>query len=144
MFLLHHKDDKNDSVSLEGKIASLTPRNLAAGAVVTFEGRVRNHNEGRDVRSLDYSAYDELALKEGNRVLTEAMERFDIFAADAVHHLGKLTLGELALWLRVAASRRAAAFEACTFIIDEIKTRVPVWKKEHYAAGDSRWTTGAG
>ena len=139
MFILHCK---GGSVSLDERIAGLQVQNPAAGAVVTFEGRVRNHSEGRDVVSLDYSAYEELALKEGGRVLTEAMERFDIISADAVHHLGELNLGELALWLRVTAAHRRAAFEACSFIIDEIKTRVPIWKKEHYAPGYSRWVAG--
>ena len=107
----------------------------AAGAVVVFEGRVRNRNECRPVSSLEYSAYEALAEKEGNRILDEAMSRFPILEAHAVHRIGHLKLGDLAVWVGVASGHRGEAFDACRWIIDEIKARVPVWKKEHYADG---------
>lgn len=110
-----------------------------AGGVVTFWGRVRNHNEGRKVNSLEYTAYDTLALKEGQRILEEAQSRFPLTALRAVHRLGHLKIGEGAVVVEVAAPHRGEAFEACRWIIDEIKKRVPVWKKEHYESGEAQW-----
>lgn len=110
-----------------------------AGAQVTFEGRVRNHNDGRDVLSLEYEAYDELAAKEGARIIQEALRRFDIISARCLHRLGKLEIGEIAVWVGVTSEHRADAFDACRFIIDEVKARVPIWKRETYADGSSEW-----
>ena len=111
----------------------------AAGGYVSFEGWVRNENEGREVRRLDYEAFEELALKEGARIVEEAIERFGVRGARCVHRIGELGLGELAVWVGVASGHRAEAFEACRYIIDEVKHRVPIWKKEHYLDGDSGW-----
>lgn len=111
----------------------------AAGGYVVFEGRVRNHNEGREVLSLEYEAFDELALAEGNRVVEEALARFAIFGASCVHRIGHLQIGEVAIRVEVAAAHRQEAFEACEWIVDQVKQRVPVWKKEHYSAGESEW-----
>jgi molybdopterin synthase catalytic subunit len=110
-----------------------------AGACVAFEGWVRNHNEGQPVLSLEYEAYAELAQKEGQRVLDEARTRFDLLAIDAVHRVGHLQIGDLAVWVGVAAAHRGSAFDACRYVIDELKARVPIWKKEHYASGASEW-----
>jgi molybdopterin synthase catalytic subunit len=112
---------------------------VAAGACVTFEGWVRNHNEGRAVLRLDYQAYPPLAMHEGEAILSEAMTRFAIRAARAVHRSGSLAIGDLAVWVGVSADHRDAAFGACRWIIDEVKLRVPIWKNEHYADGDSGW-----
>lgn len=109
------------------------------GAVVTFEGRVRDHNEGRAVRGLAYEAYAELAEAEGARILEEAMTRFEITHAFCVHRVGELVLGELAVWTGVSAAHRDAAFSACRYIIDEVKSRVPIWKHERYASGHAEW-----
>jgi molybdopterin synthase catalytic subunit len=110
-----------------------------SGACVTFEGWVRNHNDGRPVRALDYEAYPSLAEKEGSRILAEAREKFAVQTAICVHRAGALQIGDLAVWVGVSAAHRGAAFEACRYIIDEVKARVPVWKKEHYADGASEW-----
>ena len=120
--------------------ALIDPR---AGACVTFEGWVRDHNDGRPVRALDYEAYPLLADKEGARIVAEARARFDLIAATCVHRTGALRIGDLAVWVGVAAAHRGAAFDACRFIIDEAKARVPIWKKEHYADGTSGWINGA-
>jgi molybdopterin synthase catalytic subunit len=112
---------------------------VRAGACVTFEGWVRNRNDGRPVLALDYEAYPLLAEKEGMRILTETRERFSVLTAVCVHRTGHLTLGELAVWVGVTAEHRAAAFDACRYIIDEAKARVPIWKKEHYASGATAW-----
>lgn len=113
--------------------------NVAAGACVTFEGWVRNHNEGRDVLRLDYQAYALLAVAEGESILAEASTRFAIRSARAIHRTGSLAIGDLAVWVGVSADHRGAAFDACRWIIDEVKLRVPIWKNEHYADGDSGW-----
>lgn len=117
-------------------------RALAApqcGAVVTFEGWVRNHSGGREVRSLEYEGYESLAIREGERILAEAAERFALGHARCVHRLGHLQVGDLAVWVGASAVHRDAAFSACRYIIDEVKNRVPIWKKEFYATGDSGW-----
>ena len=91
-----------------------------AGACVCFEGWVRNHNEGEPV-------------------LAEALERFAIVRARCVHRTGRLEIGDCAVWVGVSAAHRGAAFDACRYIIDEIKHRLPIWKKEHYSSGESGW-----
>lgn len=110
-----------------------------AGAGVTFEGWVRNHNEGKPVEALDYEAYAQLAETEGARILAEAREKFAVTHAVCRHRVGALRIGDLAVWVGVSAAHRGAAFDACRYIIDEVKARVPVWKKEHYAGGASEW-----
>jgi molybdopterin synthase catalytic subunit len=111
----------------------------AAGAYASFEGWVRNHNEGRIVRGLDYQAYAALAQDEGEAILADAVARFDVREARCVHRSGRLAVGDLAVWVGVSADHRAAAFDACRWIIDEVKRRVPIWKNERYADGDSGW-----
>lgn len=111
----------------------------AAGGYCSFEGWVRNHNEGRAVLRLEYEAYESLGVKEGERILAEAAMRFPILKAACVHRVGGLEIGEMAVWVGVSAAHRDAAFAACRYIIDEVKDRVPIWKKEHYAAGESGW-----
>jgi len=110
-----------------------------AGACVTFEGWVRDHNDGQPVLALDYEAYAPLAEKEGAQILAEARERFAIRGTVCVHRVGALKIGELAVWVGVAAAHRGAAFDACRYLIDETKARVPIWKKEHYADGATVW-----
>ena len=110
-----------------------------AGGYSSFEGWVRNHNDGRGVLRLEYEGYEALGIKEGDRIVAEAFARFPIAKAHCVHRLGALEIGDLAVWVGVTAAHRDAAFGACRYIIDEVKMRVPIWKKEHYAAGDSGW-----
>ncbi|HJU07334.1 MAG TPA: molybdenum cofactor biosynthesis protein MoaE [Rhodanobacteraceae bacterium] len=109
------------------------------GAIVTFEGRVRDHNDGRTVNGLTYQAYAELAEAEGAKIIEEARARFEISQAICVHRIGELKLGELAVWVGVGAAHRDAAFAACRYIMDEVKARVPIWKREHYAQGEAEW-----
>lgn len=110
-----------------------------AGGFVSFEGRVRSRNDGRQVRALEYEVYGELAAKEGGRIVGEARRKFAVRAAACVHRVGRLRIGAIAVWAGVAAEHRDAAFAACRYIIDEMKARVPIWKKEHYATGFSQW-----
>jgi len=113
--------------------------NLRAGACVTFEGWVRNHHQNRPVIRLDYHAYSALAESEGSRIVEEALSRFSILDALCVHRLGSLNLGDLAVWVGVISAHRGAAFDACSFMIDEIKQRVPIWKNEYYSDGATSW-----
>ena len=111
----------------------------ACGGYVTFEGWVRDHNEGRAVRRLEYEAYAVLAEREGERIVAEAIAKYGVQHAACVHRIGDLGLGEMAVWVGVSSRHRAEAFAACRYIIDEVKHRVPIWKKEHYVDGDSGW-----
>ncbi|AQU86432.1 hypothetical protein B0W47_02030 [Komagataeibacter nataicola] len=110
-----------------------------AGGFCSFEGRVRQTNEGRAVSGIDYSAFGPLALTEGQAILTEAKQRFALCRATAMHRTGYLSIGEMAVWIGVCAAHRDAAFSACRYIIDEIKQRVPIWKNEHYTSGETGW-----
>ena len=113
--------------------------NPGAGGYCAFEGWVRNENEGHTVERLEYEAYEPLAVAEGAKVLAEARQRFPYLEARCVHRVGLLEIGECAVWVGVAAKHRDEAFKACRYIIDEIKHRLPIWKKEHYVNGDSGW-----
>lgn len=116
-----------------------TFQDLEAGALVVFEGRVRRRNAGREVIRLEYEAFAPLAVSEGRRVLEEVCAQYPILGAVCVHRTGTLELGEPAVWVGVVAGHRGEGFEACRTIIDEVKKRVPIWKKETYAEGDSGW-----
>jgi molybdopterin synthase catalytic subunit len=127
------------SVPIEPASLQRDLANVRAGACVTFEGWVRDHNEGQPVRSLEYEAYPPLAEKEGDRILAEAGHKFALVDAVCVHRTGHLQLGDLAVWVGVTAEHRGAAFDACRFLIDELKARLPIWKKEHYISGATAW-----
>ena len=110
-----------------------------AGAYTSFEGWIRNENEGHSVLRLEYEAYEPLALAEGKSVLTEAQNKFPHLHAHCVHRIGLLEIGDCAVWVGVSSPHRDEAFLACRYIIDEVKVRLPIWKKEHYADGHSGW-----
>ncbi len=111
----------------------------AAGGFCSFEGWVRNHHQGREVSHLEYEAYDALAVSEGSRILAEAKEKFGLTKAACTHRTGTVGIGGLAVVVCVSSAHRAAAFDACRYIIDEVKARVPIWKKEFFPNGDSGW-----
>ena len=111
----------------------------ACGGFVAFEGWVRNHSEGAQVRHLEYEAFEALALREGERIVQEAIARFGVTRAACEHRLGDLPIGEVAVWVGASAPHRDEAFRAVRYIIDEVKQRLPIWKKEHYLNGDSGW-----
>lgn len=113
--------------------------NHSAGAFVAFEGRVRKQNDGRAVDALEYELFPEMCEAEGQRILEDAKKLFPIIEARAVHRYGQLELGESAVWVGVVTAHRGAAFQACRFIIDAIKSRCPIWKKESYVDGPSEW-----
>jgi len=111
----------------------------SCGALVVFEGWIRDHNEGRQVERLEYEVYRPLAEKEGTRIIHEALEQFAVSHALCIHREGLLELGEIAVIVCVSSAHRDAAFDACRYIIDQTKTRLPIWKKEHYLTGISEW-----
>lgn len=111
----------------------------ACGAFVAFEGRVRDHHEGRRVRSLEYEAYRNLALAEGHRILEAMAWKFGLQRILCVHRIGPLAVGETAVWLGAASAHREAAFAAVSRAMDEIKATVPIWKREIYEDGESAW-----
>ncbi len=110
-----------------------------SGALASFEGWVRDHNDGKKVVLLEYEAHDTLCQKEARKILAEACQKFGVIQVKSFHRTGKLKVGEMAVWVGVTAPHRHEAFQACRYVIDEIKHRLPIWKKEHYASGDSGW-----
>lgn len=127
-----------DTATLRARIES-----RSSGAVVIFEGVVRDHHAGRAVASLDYEGYAPMATPVGQALLAEAAQRFELSAALGVHRLGHLEISDIAVVIIVASSHRGAAFSACAWIMDELKARVPVWKHEHFTDGTSEWNNGA-
>ncbi|MDH3734316.1 MAG: molybdenum cofactor biosynthesis protein MoaE [Gemmatimonadota bacterium] len=111
----------------------------ADGAVLVFQGRVRETNEGRKVSGLSYEAYGEMAEKELAAICGEAAASFEIGAVRAVHRVGDLELGDVAVVVGVAAPHRNACYEASRFVIEQVKVRLPVWKHERYADGETGW-----
>jgi molybdopterin synthase catalytic subunit len=111
------------------------------GAVVVFDGIVRDNTRGRKTLYLDYEAYEEMALAQMQKLAAEAGERFPIDRVGLVHRLGRLEIGESSIVIVVTSAHRAAAFDACRWLIDTLKRTVPVWKKEHFADG-AVWTDG--
>lgn len=117
----------------------------SCGALVTFEGWVRNHNNTRPVTKLTYYGYEQLALNQGKSLAAQARTKFEIEHAVAMHRIGDLAIGDLAVWIGVSARHRHAAFEACRWLLDAIKAEIPVWKQEFYAdSHESLWLSNNG
>ena len=111
------------------------------GATVTLDGYVRQFTKGRETLYLVYEAYEPMALKEMEKLIAQAHEQFEIANVGIVHRLGKLEIGETSVVISVASPHRRAAFEACEWLIKELKRTVPIWKKEVYADGEI-WVEG--
>lgn len=111
----------------------------ASGASTLFVGTVRQTNAGREVTGIDYTAYGAMAEKELAAIVGEAVANFGTERVVVEHRLGTLTLGEASIVIAVSHARRAAAMDAQRFLIEEIKKRVPIWKREHYADGTREW-----
>ena len=122
-------------------IASLTDEvsSPACGATSVFLGTVRNINEGREVTGIEYTSYSAMAIAELGRIVKEAAERFSTERIVVEHRIGALTLGDASVAIAVAHERRAPAMDASRYIIEQIKKRVPIWKREHYADGTREW-----
>jgi molybdopterin synthase catalytic subunit len=141
-------------MSMEGNLARVTadpidPAQMLGGALspedgaaLLFWGVVRNENDGRGVSSLEYSAYAEMAEREMLRIADEARARFGTGAIHVVHRIGLLPVGEASVAIAVASPHRAEAYDASRYVIEELKRRVPVWKREGYVDGETEWVPG--
>jgi len=112
------------------------------GAVVTFAGLVRDHNQGRQVRFLEYEAYEPLAVRALQRIVDEAGEMWPSARVGAHHRIGRLEIGEASIVIASASAHRGDAFAACRYAIERVKQIVPIWKREHFDGGDV-WLEGA-
>ena len=112
------------------------------GAVLLFLGVVRNHADGRPVRGMHYDAYRSMAQAVLREIAGEAAERLGTDRLSVVHRTGDLEIGEVSVAIAVSSPHRAEAYDASRYVIEEIKKRLPVWKKEHYTDGDARWVEG--
>ena len=132
-------EDQIDRQTLVEKFSDPT-----CGAFVSFEGWVRNHHDNRPVSHLFYESYPELAIAEGLLVVKKALDDYKINSAICIHRIGSSQIGDMAVWVGVNAAHRDAAFQACRFVIDDIKIRVPIWKKEFYLdSDDAKWIDSA-
>ena len=111
------------------------------GAIVTFDGFVRNESHGRETSYLEYEAYESMALGKMKEIAAQIHEKFAIHRVVIVHRLGRLEIGETSVFIAVSAPHRGAAFDACRFAIDTLKRTVPIWKKEYLADG-AIWADG--
>ncbi len=116
-------------------------RTGADGAIVTFDGCVRNQSHGRRTLYLDYEAYESMALTKMREIAAELHAKFPINRVALAHRLGRLEIGETSVFIAVSAPHRAAAFDACRFAIDTLKRSVPIWKKEYFEDG-AVWADG--
>lgn len=120
-----------DAAAVTARVAS-----AAAGAVCTFIGTTRDHNDGRRVLRLEYEAYPEMAIAEMRKIGETAQQRWPIDKIAITHRIGVVPIGEASVVIAVSAGHRKAAFEACHFAIDRLKEVVPIWKKEHFEGGE--------
>ena len=111
------------------------------GAIVTFDGFVRNESHGRETSYLEYEAYESMAIGKIKEIAAQIHEQFAIHRVAIVHRLGRLEIGETSVFIAVSAPHRGAAFDACRFAIDTLKRTVPIWKKEYFADG-AVWADG--
>ncbi len=127
-------DHPLDPTALLAEVAS-----TSSGVSTLFVGTVRRVNDGREVTGIDYSAYRAMAEREMADIVAEAVARFGTEQISVEHRIGTLTLGEASIVIAVSHERRAGAMDAQRYLIEEIKKRVPVWKREHYADGAQEW-----
>lgn len=113
------------------------------GGIATFTGLVRNHHQGKGVEGLEYSAYEPMAEQEMRAILSEAEARWTVKLV-ATHRLGALSIGEVAVAVAAAGAHRGEAFDACRYVIEELKRRVPIWKRERYTDGTEAWVAPRG
>jgi len=123
-----------DAAALNAEVAS-----VANGATLLFVGSVRDVNDGRAVTGIEYSAYNAMAEREMSDIVREAVERFGTDAIVVEHRIGTLDLGEASVVIAVGHPHRGRAYDASRYVIEELKKRVPIWKREHYVDGAREW-----
>ena len=130
--LIALREDAINSAAVAARI-----RSDEDGALVVFDGVVRSHARGREVRALVYEAYGSMAQRQMEQLAGEALKRWSISDVAIVHRVGTLAVGETSVVIAVAAAHRGEAFDACEWLIDELKRTVPIWKKEIYTEGEA-------
>ncbi len=131
---------QREDFSQDQEIRALRATSRRMGGIATFIGCARDFSEGRDVTELSFEAYDRMAIAEMNKLRDEAIGKFGLLAARIVHRVGVVGAGEQIVFIAAGAEHRAPALEACHWLIDELKQRVPIWKKEVSPEGDA-WVT---
>ena len=131
---------REEPLSVDEIYAAVT--DPAAGGIAVFAGAVRDHDHGQSVTELSYSAHPS-AADQLREVAEKVAARFDVHAVAAVHRVGDLAIGDLAVVVGVSSAHRATAFEACRALIDELKATVPIWKHQRFTSGDSEWVNSA-
>jgi molybdopterin synthase catalytic subunit len=129
-------------LDLQALTREITAAGTGDGAVASFLGLVRDHNQGRRVSYLDYEAYEPLAVRALNRIVDEAREAWPSARLGVHHRIGRIELGEASIIIVAASPHRADAFAACRYMIERVKQIVPIWKHEHFEGGDV-WLEGA-
>jgi len=129
-----------EDFSVDAELAALRASSLRMGGIATFVGCARDFSEGREVSEISFDAYDSMAVTEMNRLRDEAVSKFKLLDARIVHRTGIVSAGEQIVLIATGAEHRAPALQACSWLIDEFKQRVPIWKKEVSAQGES-WIT---
>ena len=131
-----------DPLDLQALTRDLAQGTPGDGAIATFTGLVRDHNQGRSVRFLEYEAYEPLAVKALERIIGEAREAWPAIRMGMHHRVGRLEIGEASIVIAVASPHRPDAFAACRYAIERVKQIVPIWKREYFEGGDI-WQEGA-
>lgn len=131
-----------DPLDLQALTRDLAQSTSGDGAVATFTGLVRNHNQGRTVHFLEYEAYEPLAVKALERIISEAHETWPAIRVGMHHRIGRLEIGDASIIIVAASPHRADAFAACRYAIERVKQIVPIWKREHFEGGEI-WLEGA-
>ena len=131
-----------DPLDLQALARNLSNDTSGDGAVATFTGLVRDHNQGRSVHFLEYEAYEQLAIRALERIVGEALETWPAVRMGMQHRIGRLEIGEASIIIVAASPHRADAFAACRYAIERVKQIVPIWKREHFEGGEV-WLEGA-
>jgi molybdopterin synthase catalytic subunit len=131
---------QQEDFSQDAEIAALKASSKRMGGIATFLGCARDFSEGRDVSQISFEAYGSMALAEMRKLREEAIAKFDLLDARIVHRVTTVQAGDNIVFIAAGAAHRAAAFDACRWMIDELKQRVPIWKKEVTPEGES-WVT---
>ena len=127
----------NSAINITGMLDSA--HDPQAGAIVLFSGEVRNHHEGKSVEYLEYEAHGEMAEVQIEKIIQDALGKWDLHSAKCIHRLGKISISESAVCVVTTSSHRKEAYEANRWIIDQVKHNVPIWKKEFFTDGTTAW-----
>lgn len=131
---------QNEDFSVDAELLALRASSKRIGGIATFIGCARDFSEGRSVSEISFEAYGSMALAEMQKLRNEAVEKFGLLDARLVHRVTTVVAGDNIVFIAAGAEHRAAAFDACRWLIDELKQRVPIWKKEVTPSGDT-WVT---